>query len=95
MIRGHSLILPAFPLFPLYTPRCNLWALMLLYGTAGPLPSFLCCGLCTVAVTCTASGMSQSEGFSVPVTVGFGNPQLHARFLRLNVVVGVMNLELS
>lgn len=48
-----------------------------------------------MAVTCTASGMSQSEGFSEPVTVGFGNPQLHARFLRLNVVVGVMNLELS
>lgn len=36
MIWCHNLIFPPFPLFPLYTPHCNLWALMLLYCTAGP-----------------------------------------------------------
>lgn len=36
MIWGHSLIFPAFPMFSLYTPCSNLWALMLLYGTTGP-----------------------------------------------------------
>lgn len=39
MIRGHSLILPAFPLFPLYTPplTCGLWCYYVVLQVPYPL----------------------------------------------------------
>lgn len=52
------------------TVTCGLWCYYMVLQV--PSSSFLCCALCTVTVAGTGFGMSQSEGFSVPATAGFG-----------------------
>lgn len=52
------------------TVTCGLWCYYMVLQV--PSSSFLCCALCTVTVAWTGFGMSQSEGFSVPATAGFG-----------------------